>query len=187
MRLRRWRHLSAMLLIVGGLLEAVALTVSSFISPPGTTFLGATILLGDTAGLVCIGCGLVTNGVSLAGRGRTALKIAGALAVVAAFVNAVQTATAAPLGPGPSQAAYVLYVITVVVAAARLLSNANLRGPARWAIAVPAGCFILNIVTLYVPVPSPGVFLLPWAGTAVAGVLLARSLRQSSTNEPHPA
>ena len=187
MRSRRWGHTGAVLLIAGGLLETVALTIGSFISPPGTSFLGATILLGYTAGLVCIGCGLVANGVSLAGRGRTVLKIAGVLAVVAALVNAVQTATAAPLGPGPSQAAYVLYVITVVVAAARLLSNANLRGPARWAIAVPAGCFILNIVTLYVPVPAPGVFILPWVGTAFAGVLLVRSLRQSSANKAHPA
>lgn len=186
MSVKRWAHVGAVLLIVGGLLEAVALTVGSFISPPGTTFLGATLLFGYSAGLVCIGCGLVANGVSLAGRGRTALKVAGVLAFVAAIVDAVQSATAAPLGPGPSQAAYVLYVIAIVVAAARLLSDANLHGPARWAIAVPASCFILNIVTLYLPLPSPGVFILPWVGTAGAGFLLARSLRLSSANEAQP-
>lgn len=172
-----------MLLIAGGLLEAATLTVGSFISPPGTTVLGASLLVGYTAGVLLTGFGLIATGVSLAGRGRIALRIAGVLALVAVIVSGVQSATGAPLGPGPSQAASVLYVVAIVVAAVRLLSEASLHGAVRWAIAVPATCFILNVVAVFVPLPSPGVIVVPWVGTAVAGALLVGPLGQPSTVE----
>lgn len=176
-----WR-IGAVLLLLGGVLEAGALGVGSVISAPATTILGASLLYAYPIGLAAVGVGLIATGVSLPGPGRVALRVAGVIGLIGSAVDAVQSLFGAPLGPGPAQAAYLLYVICVVVAAGRLLSNSKLSTAARWSIAVPAMCFVLVLVTLYLPpLQLPGSVVFPWLGTAAAGLLLLRSRRQPNS------
>ncbi len=122
---------------------------------------------------VIIGGGLVATGFSYRGRGRVALIVAGLLELAVVVVNIVQIATHSPLGPGPSELAYLISIAAVVVAAVLLLSDRTLHGSARWAIAIPAGCIVLFVVSLYA-LPVTWFYLLPGIGFAIAGVLLIR-------------
>lgn len=153
--------------------------MGSAVSAPTTTLLGAGLLYSYTVGWAAVGIGLIATGASLRGRGRTALRVPGMIALIGSSVDVVQSGIGAPFGPAPAQAAYVLYVIAVVVAAARLLSNAELGAAARWSIALPAMCFVLALIALYLPpLQLPGSAAFPWLGTAAAGLLLLRSRRQ---------
>ena len=102
-----------------------------------------------------------------------ALTIAGGLELVVVAVNIAQIATGSPFGPGPSQLAFYLSFIAVIVAAAMLLADASLTGPVRWALAIPAGCIILALLSLFV-LPFPWLGIFPGLGFAVAGALLLR-------------
>ena len=177
------RRTGALLLLVGGLLGAVLPLAGAFaISFP------PSIPEPVTAGLTslpsaCIGAGLVTIGVSALGRGRIALIVAGALYLATVAVNIVQSATDSPFGPLPSQLATFVSFAAVVVAAVLLLSNDALRGPARWALAIPAAGIVLFLLGVYVPllgavpVLASLVFALPTIGFAIAGALLLRRRR----------
>jgi hypothetical protein len=173
-----WRRTGGALLVVGGVVEAVALGIGSLISPPSDTVPGAGLLVGYAAGWACIGAGLLAGGRSLAGRGRVAMTIAGALALVVTAVDAVETAAGAPLGPAPSLAASALFVVALVAAAARLLSDSTQRAGVRWSMAVPSAALVLVLVGAeVVRAAPPAVAVLPWAGMAAGGALLLGSLR----------
>jgi hypothetical protein len=174
------RRTGALLLLVGGLLGVVlplagAFAISFSPSIPELITGGLTSLPSAS-----IGAGLIAIGVSSLGRGRFALIVAGALYLATVAVNIVQMATDSPFGPLPSQLATLVSFAAVVVAAALLLSNDSLRGPARWAMAIPAAGIVLFFVGVYLPllgaVPVLGwlVFALPTIGFAIAGALLLR-------------
>lgn len=166
------RRIGAVLLLVGGVLEAARLIVFTIVSPAWPALASIAVNEGPS---MCIGAGLVAVGVWIRGRGRLPLLIAGVLYLVLVAVDIVQTVTFAPSGPGPSFLAGAAAFLTVVVAAAVLLSDRRLRGPARWALAIPAAGFVLLIVGVYAPaLGSLRTDLLPGIGFAVAGVLLLR-------------
>lgn len=75
---------------------------------------------------------------------------AGAVVLLTAVVNAVQLMAQSPLGPGPSELAYLASFTAVVVAAWLLLADRSLSGPARWALALPAACNVLLLVSFFV-------------------------------------
>jgi hypothetical protein len=169
----------ALLLLVGGTLDVARLVLFTLVSVPSPEFVTMSVYAVPST---CIGAGLIAIGVAIRGRGRLPLIAAGVLNLVAVVVNIVQIATHSPLGPAPSQLAVVVALTADVVAGALLLSNASLRGPARWAIAIPAGCVLLLLVSLFVPVLGLARFdLLPGIGFTIAGVVLLRQTR------PHPA
>jgi hypothetical protein len=120
---------------------------------------------------VILGAGLIAIGTSLRRRHRATLTIAGGLELVVVAVNIAQIATGSPLGPGPSQLAFYLSFIAVIVAAVVLLADRSLTGRIRWALAIPAGCIIVSLASLFV-LPLPWLGVLPGLGFAVAGVLL---------------
>jgi hypothetical protein len=120
-----------------------------------------------------IGVGLVATGISYWGRGRVALIVAGLLGLAVVVVNIVQIAAHSPLGPAPSQLAYLISYAAVVAAALLLLSDRTQRGSARWAIAIPAGCIVLFFVSLFT-LPVTWFYFLPEIGYAIAGALLIR-------------
>lgn len=172
------RRLGSLLLLVGGLLEAARLLVFGLVSvslpEPVSTWV-------YVVPATCIGAGLIAIGVSIRGRGRVPLMIAGVLNLATVVVNIVQIATGSPLGPGPSQLAFLVSLAAVVVAAALLLSNPSPHGPARWAIAIPAAGIVLFFVGVYVPpLGLARLDLLPGIGFAIAGVLLVRRTRPRS-------
>jgi hypothetical protein len=178
MRWSGWRRAGSVLLVGGGVVEAVALGIGSLVSPPSSTALGVALLTAYATGWLCIGGGLIAGGRSLAGRGRIAMSVAGALALVVVAVDAVQTAAGAPLGPAPSLAASALFVVALVVSAARLLSDSTLRAGVRWSMAVPSAALVLVLVGAeVVRAAPPAVAVLPWAGMAAGGALLLGSLR----------
>ncbi len=169
------RQVGAVLLVVGGVLETARLIVLTLISPVWPLLLSMAVNLGPS---LCIGAGLIALGVSTRGRGRLPLLVAGVLELVAVVVNAVQMATLSPFGPAPSLLAGVAAWAAVVVAAALLLTDRALQGPARSALAVPAACIVVLIVGVYAPaLPAVRVDLLPGIGFAVAGALLLRRAR----------
>ena len=166
------RRSGAVLLLVGGLLETARLIVFTLVSPLWPVAASIAVNLGP---LACIGAGLIAIGISIRGRGRLALLIAGTLYLVLVAEIGVQTATRSSFGPGPSFLAGGAALIAVMVAAALLLSDRALRGPARWAIAIPAAGIVLLIVGVYAPsLGSLRTDLLPGIGFAAAGGLLLR-------------
>lgn len=110
----------------------------------------------------------------LRGRNRIVLIIAGVLELLVTVVDAVQIAADSPLGPVPSQLAYDVSYLAVVVAAVFLLADQSLRGPMRWALAIAAGCILLFVMTLFT-LPVPWLDLLPGVGFVIAGVTLLRA------------
>lgn len=187
MHASRRGRLGAALLILGGLLEAGAFTVGTVVSLPGSTLPGASLVLGYAVGSVCVGTGLIATGIALRGGGRTALVIAGVLALIMPVVNAAQSLTGAPLGPAPSQLTSFTFVVALVIAAVLVLSDSRQRSAVRWSIAVPATCFVIAGVTTYLPLPAvPGIIVLPWGGMAAAGVLLLRSWNRRSRAAARP-
>jgi hypothetical protein len=186
MRTNQRGRAGAALLIIGGALESAALGMGSITSPPSTTVLGAALLSVYAGAWLLTGAGLIATGSSLPGRGRTAVKIAGVLACIAGIVEAVQFVIGTPFGPAPTFATYFAYIMAVVVAGSRLLSDRTLRRAVRWSIAVPAVCLVLSIAGDYVPLLGallslPGVVALPWVGTVFAGLLLIRRVGQPTS------
>ena len=166
------RRIGAVLLLVGGLLETARLIVFTLVSPVWPVLASIVVNLGP---LACIGAGLIAVGISIRGRGRPALLIAGILYLVLVAEIGVQMATRSSFGPGPSFLAGGAALIAVMVAAALLLSDRALRGPARWALAIPAAGIVLLILGVFVPpLGSLRTDLLPGIGFAVAGLLLLR-------------
>lgn len=165
------RRAGALLLLIGGATEAARLIVFSGFAAVVLPGPAATAL--NVAPSAVIGAGLVATGFSFRGRARGALIVAGFVGLAVVVVNVVQIATRSPLGPGPSQLASLLGFAAVVAAAALLLSDRTQRGPARWAIAIPAGCIILFVGSLFV-LPVAWFALLPGMSFAVAGALLVR-------------
>ena len=164
-------RIGALLLLAGGVMEAARLIILSgfeSVALPAP----ATIAMNVIPSAI-IGGGLVATGLSFSGRGRVALIVAGLLQLGVVVVNTVQIATNSPLGPGPSELAYLVSIAAVVVAAVLLLSDRTLQGSGRWAIAIPAGCIVLFIVSLFT-LPVTWFALLPGIGFAIAGVLLIR-------------
>ncbi len=121
-----------------------------------------------------IGAGLLVTGLSYRRRARAAVVLAGILALLVAVVNVVQIATGSPLGPAPSEFAYLISLAAVILAAVTVLSDRTQSGPARWALAVPAACIALFVVSVFA-LPIPWLYLLPSVGFAFAGALLIRS------------
>ncbi len=174
------RRVGALLILVGGLLEAVRLLVFVSVSLPMPVAVYAVPS-------ICIGGGLILLGVSIRGRGRPPLLAAGVLNLATVVVNAIQVAAHSPLGPGPSQLAEFAKFAAVVVAATLLLSDSSLRGPARWAISLPAACIVLFLVGLFLPpLPWARVDVLPAIGFAIAGVLLSRPAAASHAGSADP-
>jgi len=166
------QRIGAVLLLLGGLLEAARLIVFTLVSPVWPVLASIAVNEGPST---CIGAGLVAVGVSIQGRGRLPLLIAGVLYLASVAVNIVQTVTLSPFGPGPSFLAWGTTFVAVVVAAAVLLSDRALRGPARWSIAIPAAGILLLIAGIYAPLlGSVRIDLLPGIGFATAGALLLR-------------
>jgi hypothetical protein len=160
--------------LVGGLLEAALLIVGMLVAVSPVLPVLARITV-ELAPFTCIGAGLVAVGVSIRGRGHLPLLIAGILYLGGVVVNGLQIATFSPFGPGPSFLAAGAAFVAVMVAAALLLSDGALRGTARWALAIPAACIVLQLVGLYTPgLGSVPTDLFPWIGFAIAGTLLLR-------------
>ena len=175
-------RIGAALLVLGGAIESAAYGAGSMISLPSTAPLGATLLVAYPLGLALTGAGLIATGIASAVRGRIPLALAGVLAVLGAAVEGVEAGVGSPFGPAPAQAVVLLLVLLLVIAAARRLSDTRLPATARWAIAVPAICFVLDLAAVWVPaVPLQGSVVLPWVGTAVAGVLLLHTARSART------
>ena len=172
------RPIGAVLLLVGGLLDAARLVIFTLMSPVWPVLASIAVNLGPST---CVGAGLIAVAVSIRGRGLLPLLIAGVLDLAAVAVNVVQTVTLSPFGPGPSFLAGGGALVSVVVAAAVLLSDRALRGPARWAVAIPAAGIVLLLVGVYVPLlGAVRIDLLPGIGFAIAGALLLRR------THPHP-
>jgi hypothetical protein len=162
------RRLDAALLIVGGVLDIVRLTMAAAAVGVGVD---PILLILDLIPPLPIGAGLIAIGLSLRRRNRVALIVAGVLELLVAVVNTVQFVAGSPLGPAPSQLAYYLSYLAVVVAAVFLLIDQSQHGPIRWALAIPAGCIVLFVLTLFA-LPLPWLDILPGVGFAVAGVIL---------------
>lgn len=172
-------RVGALLLLLGGLvpgfLGLLGLAGVPLELPPPV---GLVVEFGP---LVCIGAGLIAVGLSLRGRGRPSLMIAGVLYLASVAAGIVQTATGAPFGSDPTFLVYYAAFASIPVAAALLLSDRTLRGPARWAIAIPAGCIVLMLVQSYAPVlRGVPLYLMPSFGFAIAGVLLLRQTHSQS-------
>jgi hypothetical protein len=179
------RRLGALLILVGGLLDAARLLVFiGFVSADlGTPASIAVYAIPS----ICVGVGLILIGISIRGRGRPPLVVAGILNLAVVVVNVIQIAWHSPLGPGPSGLAELVYLASVLVAAALLLSDSSLHGPARWAIAIPAACIVLFLVSIvFLPLQWARFDVLSAIGFAVVGVLLLRRTRlQHAPTSPH--
>lgn len=178
-------RVGAWMLVTGGVLEASALTIGSLASPPASSFVGLSVLTAYSAGWLLMGGGLAATGLSLTGRGRSALIVAGLVAFGTGIVETLQDFVGSQFGAAPSQFCYLLFIMALMVAALRLASNNAQQHLVRGSIAVPAAFFLLGLLTLFLPVAvPPSTLALPWLGLAVAGVLLLVSVRRANVVAP---
>lgn len=165
-------RIGALLILIGGVLDLARLMIFSGFAAIALPEPALTAI--NVIPSAIIGLGLIAMGSALPGRRPVALIVAGLLGLVLVVVNVAQITANSPLGPAPSELAYLVSFASVVVAGVLLLTDNSQRGRARWAIAIPAGCIVLFVLSLFT-LPLPWFQLFPGAGFAVAGALLCRS------------
>lgn len=177
----RGRRVGAMVVITGGIADIVRILLTQFAFPlvAASPVIVAVVHLTPT---LLTAVGAVAVGMSYRARGRLAFLIAGSFGLLLVAVNAAQISLGSPLGPAPSQFAIAANVAATIAGAALLLTDRSVHTPERWALALPAGCTLLAVLSMAL-LPLAGLAALaalPAVGYIFGGFLVLRTTRARS-------